>query len=60
MGKEDMIRRLLREVESDSFSSLRLGRIDRNQLNQAIKTEAAQLRVKSYTEISELYYTAAA
>lgn len=60
MGKEDMIRRLLREVESDFSSALRLGRIDRNQFNQAIKSEMAQLREKSYTEIEELYYTAAA
>jgi len=60
MGKDDMIRRLLREVESDFFRSLQLGRIDRNQLNLAIKNEIAHLRAKSYIEIEELYYTAAA
>lgn len=60
MGKDDMIRRLLREVESEFSRSLLLGRIDRNQFNQAIKSEMAHLRQKSYMEIEELYYTAAA
>ncbi len=60
MGKDDMIRRLLREVESDFSIALRLGRMDRSQFNQAIKSEMAHLREKSYTEIEELYYTAAA
>jgi hypothetical protein len=60
MGKDDMIRRLLREVESDFSIALRLGRIDRLQFNQAIKNEMANLRVKGYAEIEELYYTAAA
>lgn len=60
MEKDDMIRRLLREVESDFSIALRLGRMDRGQFNQAIKSEVAHLREKSYTEIEELYYTAAA
>lgn len=60
MGKEDMIRRLLREVESEFSCALRHGRIDHNQFNQAIKSETAHLREKSYSEIEELYYTAAA
>lgn len=60
MRKDDMIRRLLREVESDFSSALRMGKIDRTQFNQALKREFADLRQKSYVEIEELYYTAAA
>ncbi len=60
MGKDDMIKRLLREVESDFSSALRMGKIDRTQFNQALKREVSHLRQKSYMEIEELYYTAAA
>ena len=60
MRKEDMIRLLLREIESDFSVALRLGKIDRVQFNQAVKTEWSHLRVKCYSEIEELYYTAAA
>ena len=59
MGKDDMIKRLLREVESDFSLALRMGKIDRLQFNQAIKREFADLRQKSYMEIEKLYYTAA-
>ena len=59
MRKEDMIRQLLREIESDFSVALRLGKIDRVQFNLAVKTEWSQLRVKCYSEIEELYYTAA-
>lgn len=60
MRKEDMIRQLLREIESEFSVALRLGKIDRSQFNQAVKTEWSHLRVKGYAEIEELYYTAAA
>lgn len=60
MGKDDMIRRLLREVEADFSLALRMGKIDRAQFAQALNNELAHLRQKSYLEIEELYYTAAA
>jgi hypothetical protein len=60
MGKDDMIKRLLREVEADFSLALRMGKIDRTQFNQALKSELTHLREKGYMEIEELYYTAAA
>ena len=60
MRKEDMIRQILREIESDFSVALRLGKIDRTEFNQAVKTEWGHLRQKCYSEIAELYYTAAA
>lgn len=60
MKKEDMIRQILREIESDFAVALRLGKIDSKQFNQAVKTEWSHLREKCYTEIEQLYYSAAA
>lgn len=60
MDKEKMIQLLMREVEMDFSFDLRLGLIDRMQFNGIMKTEAEQLRERSYSEIERLFLRAAA
>jgi hypothetical protein len=56
MKKDDMIVRLLRQIEHDSHAALRLGRIDTLQFKQKIEMERSLMRQKGFTEIEHLYY----
>lgn len=60
MDKEHMIQLLMREIEMDFSFDLRLGLIDRMQFNGIMKSEAEQLRERSYSEIERLFLRAAA
>lgn len=60
MDKEQMIQQLMREIEMDFSFDLRLGLIDRAKFNAIMKSEAVQLREKSYMEIERLFLRAAA
>lgn len=60
MEKEHMIQLLMREIEMDFSFDLRLGLIDRMQFNGIMKSEAEQLRERSYSEIERLFLRAAA
>ena len=53
MKKEDMIRQILRGLESDFF------KISRLELDKKLQDEWQRLDQKTYSEISELYYTTA-
>ncbi|BCB27012.1 hypothetical protein SKTS_18980 [Sulfurimicrobium lacus] len=53
MKKEDMIRQILRGLESDFF------KISRPELDKELKDEWRRLDEKTYSEIAELYYTTA-
>lgn len=50
MGKDDMIRQILRGVESDCFTC------DLTELQQELTSERARLSEKNYSEVEELYY----
>lgn len=50
MGKDDMIRHILRCFESDSYTS------DAAELSQELKNESLRLSEKDYCEVEELYY----
>lgn len=50
MGKDDMIRQILRGVESDCFTC------DLMELQEELKSEGARLSEKNYSEVEELYY----
>ncbi len=60
MDKECMIQRLMREIEMDFSSDLRLGLIDRVRFNTIIKSETERLREKGYLEIERMFLRAAA
>ena len=60
MNKELMIQNLMREIEMDFSFDLRLGLIDRVKFNNIMKSEAAQLRERGYSEIERLFLRAAA
>lgn len=60
MDKDKMIQLLMREIEMDFSFDLRLGLIDRMQFNGIMKSEAEQLRERSYSEIERLFLRAAA
>lgn len=60
MDKEQMIQKLMREIEMDFSFDLRLGLIDRIKFNNIMKSEAEQLRARSYSEIERLFLRAAA
>jgi len=59
MNKELMIQKLMREIEMDFSFDLRLGLIDRIKFNNIMKSEAAQLRERGYSEIERLFLRAA-
>lgn len=50
MGKDDMIRHILRSFESDSYAA------DAAELSQELKNESLRLSEKDYCEVEELYY----
>lgn len=50
MGKDDMIRQILRGLESDCFTC------DPTELQQELTSERARLSEKNYSEVEELYY----
>jgi hypothetical protein len=60
MNKELMIQKLMREIEIDFSFDLRLGLIDRIKFNNIMKSEAAELRGRGYSEIERLFLRAAA
>lgn len=60
MNKELMIQKLMREIEMDFSFDLRLGLIDRVKFNNIMKSEAAQLRERGYSEIEKLFLRVAA
>lgn len=60
MDKEKMIQKLMREIEMDFSFDLRLGLIDRVKFNNIMRSEADQLRERSYSEIEQLFLRAAA
>ena len=60
MDKELMILNLMREIEMDFSFDLRLGLIDRIKFNHIMKSEAEQLRERSYSEIERLFLRAVA
>lgn len=60
MNKELMIQKLMQEIEMDFSFDLRLGLIDRVKFNNIMKSEAAQLRERGYSEIERLFLRAAA
>lgn len=60
MNKELMIQKLMQEIEMDFSFDLRLGLIDRVKFNKIMKSEAAQLRERGYSEIERLFLRAAA
>lgn len=51
MKKEEMIKQILRSLESDFF------KIKRCERNTALKTEWQRLNLKTYSEIELLYYS---
>lgn len=53
MRKEDMIRQILRSVESDFF------KISRVELDRELKNVWQRLDEKTYSEVEELYYAMA-
>jgi len=53
MKKEDMIRQILRCLESDFF------KISRLELDKELQDEWQRLDQKTYSEVAELYYTTA-
>lgn len=60
MDKELMIQKLMRGIEMDFSFDLRLGLIDRMKFNNIMKSEADQLRERSYSEVERLFFRAAA
>lgn len=50
MKKEEMMRRILRNIESDFF------KISRDELDKALEDEWAHLSEITYSEVEELYY----
>lgn len=60
MKKDEMISRLLRQIEDDLHVALRQGRIDHSQFRQSIRAEQDRMRQKGYVEIEQLYYAIAA
>jgi len=50
MGKDDMIRQILRGFEMDIFAC------DITELHQELKSERKRLSEKNYSEVEELYY----
>ena len=50
MGKEDMIRQILRGFESDYFTR------DLAELHQELTSERMRLSEKNYSEVEEIYY----
>lgn len=53
MKKEDMIRQILRGLESDFF------KISRLELDKELRDEWQRLDEKTYSEVVELYYATA-
>lgn len=53
MKKEDMIRQILRDLESDFF------KISRSELDKELNDEWRRLDEKTYSEVEELYYAKA-
>lgn len=53
MRKDDMIRQILRSIESDFF------KISRLELDKELKDEWLRLNEKTYSEVEELYYATA-
>lgn len=51
MGKEDMIRQILRGFESDFYN------MSPSELERELKSECTRLSEKTYSEVVELYYT---
>ena len=51
MGKEDMIRQILRGYESDFYN------MSPTELERELKSVCARLSEKTYSEVVELYYT---
>lgn len=50
MGKDDMIRHILRSFESDCYSA------SAAELTQELENESLRLSEKDYCEVEELYY----
>jgi hypothetical protein len=50
MKKEEMMRRILRNIESDFF------KISRDELDKTLEDEWAHLSEITYSEVEELYY----
>lgn len=53
MKKDDMIRKILRRLESDFF------KVNRSEVDRELKAECRRLNEKTYSEVEKLYYTIA-
>jgi hypothetical protein len=60
MDKEQMIQKLMREIEMDFSFDLRLGLIDLLKFNDIMKSEAERLRERGYSEVERLFLRVAA
>ncbi|MBZ0105065.1 MAG: hypothetical protein K8H84_05500 [Sulfuricella denitrificans] len=53
MKKEEMIRRILRHIESDQF------KIKRLEMESKLKAELMRLNTQTYSEVEAIYYSLA-
>lgn len=53
MKKDDMIRQILRSIESDFFKA------NRQELDKELSDERQRLNDKTYSEVERLYYATA-